>query len=674
MENNQDFTIDGIKLDPENKEFKYALDCVQYTNQLIYLTGKAGTGKTTFLKYLRKVTNKKMVVLAPTGVAAVNAKGQTIHSFFHIPPTLFVPNDKKLHENFYDTFKYKNDHIQIIKNLELLVIDEVSMVRCDLIDVIDIILQTIRKNTKPFGGVQVLLIGDTFQLPPVVDDKEKSILYQFYKSEFFFSAKVMRRVKPLYIELKKIYRQKEKEFIDLLNRIRVGQQDKSDIQLLNSKINLHATIDEEKDYIYLTTTNNAAACENRKKLEALQSKPAFFDALIEDNFPKNNYPTDARLELKEGAQVMFIKNNWNKGYFNGKIGKVAGFNDDSIVIDVTDADDEIRSIVIEPFTWENIEYEWNDKEKKIEERIVGTFTQYPLKLAWAITVHKSQGMTFDKVIADVGYSFAAGQVYVALSRCTSMNGLILKSRITPQAIKTDYRVIEFSKNEVPETLLMEELQQGKADYYYAKSRTSFKSGNAEECYDNFVKALKHRNDIETDLFKRYFCVLANRYYQSDANINKIITKYEKLNKECVSYNADKAELLNVIETKERKLVELNETISNFDNVVSKQKQEIEKLRKETSKCKAKLARRDNTLKIKDNNIHSLNDKLIKNQANNDELKSELATQNQKIESLNFEIKKLSAMKESLEQNNTDLLKEIERVKGIKWYQKLFGKE
>lgn len=508
------FSIDGITLDPENKEFMYALECVQYTNQLIYLTGKAGTGKTTFLKYLRKVTSKKMVVLAPTGVAAVNAKGQTIHSFFNIPISLFVPDDPRLHKNFHDTFRYKSDKIQMIRNLELLVIDEVSMVRCDLLDVVDVILRTVRKKNMPFGGVQVLLIGDTFQLPPVVKQNDWSVLEQFYDSEFFFSSRVISQEKPLYIELKKVYRQKEKEFIDVLNRIRVGKQDAFDIQLLNSRVNANPSADEAKNYIILTTTNDAASIENRERLEALPSTSTFFSAQVIGDFPINNYPTDADLELKENTQVMFLRNNWEKGYFNGKIGIVSKIKKDSIVVEIKDEYDETIPIVVEPFTWENILYTWNAKEKKIEEKVTGTFTQYPLKLAWAITVHKSQGMTFERVVADVGNSFAAGQVYVALSRCTSLNGLILKSRITPWSIKTDPRVIKFAENEVPNTLILEELQKGKADYYYAESRKELKSGNAEECYSNLLKAIRYRNDIETSLFKRYFCTWINWFYHS----------------------------------------------------------------------------------------------------------------------------------------------------------------
>lgn len=506
-----DFIVDSITFDSDNKEFKYALECVQYTNQFIYLTGKAGTGKTTFLKYLRKVSNKKLVVLAPTGVAAVNAKGQTIHSFFHIPFSIFIPNDPRLTEKFYETFRYNDTTKKMMRELELLVIDEVSMVRCDLLDVVDVILRTIRgKNNIPFGGVQILLIGDTFQLPPVVKPEEWCILQKFYESEFFFSSKVMAQIRLLYIELKKVYRQKEKDFIDLLNRIRVGKQSSLDIEMLNSRYCDEIDELDRENQIILTSTNADAEFENSQRLEALPSKMRTFNAEITGDFPEKYYPTDSVLELKEGAQVIFLRNNWEKGIFNGKIGTVARFEKGIVVVDIVNDLNESVAIDVEPEIWENFAYTWNDDENTFEETVTGTFKQFPLKLAWAITVHKSQGMTFEKVIADIGYSFAAGQVYVALSRCTSINGLVLKTKLTPQAIKTDPRVIAFSEKEISETLLHEELQKGKADYYYEAARKCLKTFDADGCYNNFVKAIEYRNDIGTDVFRRFVNVWIKR--------------------------------------------------------------------------------------------------------------------------------------------------------------------
>lgn len=657
----EDYIVDGIKLDPENKEFKYALDCVQYTNQLIYLTGKAGTGKTTFLKYLRKITSKKMVVLAPTGVAAVNAKGQTIHSFFHIPISLFVPDDRRLNQDFYETFRFRDDKIKMIRNLELLVIDEVSMVRCDLLDVVDVILRRIRKKYDiPFGGVQVLLIGDTFQLPPVVTPNDWSVLHKFYDSEFFFSAQAMSRVRPLYIELKKVYRQKEKEFIDVLNRIRVGKQDNSDIQLLNTRLDVGSSSVEPENYITLTTTNASADSENSKRLEALPTESTFYEAEITGSFPENNYPTDSSLELKVGTQVMFIKNNWAKGYFNGKIGKVSEFKKECIRVEITDEHDEIVPITVEPFTWENVLYTWNEEEKTIEETVTGTFKQYPLKLAWAITVHKSQGMTFEKVIADVGWSFAAGQVYVALSRCTSMNGLILKSRITPIAIKTDPRVIAFAENEVPETLILEELQKGKADFYYAEARKCLKVFDGEGCYENFVKALKFRNDIETGLFKRFVCIWI---------------KLIKSHKEVFQHlRTEKNELSEIISSQKKEM----------SNLIGKN----EALLKENSEQKEALHELDDRVKVFESTLSEKRDVIIAKEKEIQHLRNDMSILQTKKESLESDIQTLQIEKKALQdelnrvkqenvvmaKENADLNTELNRVKNIRWYQKLFGKE
>lgn len=630
MEAQDSFTVDGIKLDPSNKEFKDALDYIQYTNQLVYLTGRAGTGKTTFLKYLRKVIAKKMVVLAPTGVAAVNAQGQTIHSFFNIPISLFVPHDPRLNRDFHSTFRYKEDKIQIIRNLELLVIDEVSMVRCDILDVVDIILRTVRnRQDQPFGGVQVLLIGDTFQLPPVVTREDWSLLNHSYDSEFFFASKVIERVKPVYIELKKVYRQKEKEFIDLLNRVRVGEQEPSDIELLNSRVKEDADFVEEKKQIILTTTNEVAKNENKKKLQELPSASHSYEAEISGDFPATNYPTSAKLVLKVGAQVMFIKNNWEQGYFNGKIGEVAKLGKDRIVVNITDEHGEMLPIEVEPYTWENIVYSWDAKERKIQQKVTGTFKQYPLKLAWAITVHKSQGMTFEKVVADIGHSFAAGQVYVALSRCTSINGLTLKSKITSRSIRTDPRVIEFAKNEVPETLMLEQLQTGKADHYYAEARKCLRVGDPESAYDQFLKAIGYRNDIETGLFKRYFCTWFHWFHHG---VKLLGDKNEELRQKNKNLRVEE--------------VVMRKKITESESLLHEKKSEIEELKLTVAECQKDQAK----------------------------LKATLSSKEEKIKELRREQTKMKKTIASMNDEKDKLLEEIERQKNIKWYQKLFGKK
>ncbi len=508
--------IDNIELDETNAEFNYASEFVKHTDKLVYLTGKAGTGKTTFLKYLKETTTKNTVILAPTGVAAINAGGQTIHSFFQIRPSVYVPNDKRLRTKadkedsdksiIFDYFKYFKERIQIIQGLELLIIDEISMVRCDLLDVIDRLLRVFRRNENEiFGGVQVVLIGDTFQLPPIADFQQWEILEKFYESPFFFSSKVIQQNKLVYIELKKIYRQNEQLFIDLLNKIRINQVSQNEINLLNSKYNPTFSSNGNSNFVTLATHNKIVDSTNLTKLSGLQGELKPFEATVTGTFPDNIMPTDRILQLKEGAQIMFIKNDTSKRFFNGKIAKINKIEDNRIIVELS----ERNEISVEKLVWENIKYIWNEKEKKIEEETIGTFTQFPIKLAWAITVHKSQGLTFEKVIADLGAAFTSGQVYVALSRCTTFGGLVLKTRIERHAIKINPKVLQFAQNETPSTLIVKELQAGKADYYYKKLRTSLKSLEFEDAYNHFIKAIKIRNDIETSEFKRFFLFFAS---------------------------------------------------------------------------------------------------------------------------------------------------------------------
>ena len=447
--------VENIRLDDSNAEFNYAVNLVMNTNQLIYLTGKAGSGKTTFLKYIKKETKKKTVVLAPTGVAALNAGGQTIHSFFKIAPSVYVPDDFRLrtrslsdHDDkrtIFDHFKYKKGHKKLIREMELLIIDEVSMVRCDLLDIIDKLLRVFReRESEPFGGVQVVLIGDAFQLPPIAQNDEWEILRNYYETPFFFSSQVLTENIPFYIELKKIYRQKDQIFIDLLNRVRVNNVRKDDLDLLNSRFIPSVFKNENTDYITLATHNKIVDETNARKLEGLSSKLRIYEAEVSGNFPEKMMPTEKKLKLKVGSQIMFIRNDIEKKrYFNGKLGKIKKLGKEEIIIEFADGKD----IQVKKYTWQNIRYSWNSREKRINEDKIGEFKQFPIRLAWAVTVHKCQGLTFEKVIADLKYAFSPGQVYVALSRCTSLKGLILKSRINRNVIKTDPNVIRFAERE-----------------------------------------------------------------------------------------------------------------------------------------------------------------------------------------------------------------------------------
>lgn len=457
--------------DSENPLFDLAFDVVNNTSCNLFLTGKAGTGKTTFLKYVQQNTRKQTVTTAPTGVAAINAGGVTLHSFFQLP---FIPylssssgfygdNAATNQYNLIRSIRFNREKIALLNDLELLIIDEVSMLRADMMDAIDDILRHFRNNPhEPFGGVQVLLIGDLFQLPPVVGDKEWNILRGEYDSPFFFSSKVMEVNAPLFIELKTIYRQSDERFINLLNNIRNNDVEEWDLELLEEHYQPY--MDEAgENTITLTTHNFKADQINQQELAKLDGETYTFDAEVSGEFSESAYPTEAKLALKTGAQVMFIKNDADpeKRYFNGKLATVKAIQKDKIILELEGSGRELQ---LGKEKWQNIRYVVNKDTNRIEEEEIGSFTQYPLRLAWAITIHKSQGLTFDKAVIDAGNSFAAGQVYVALSRCRSLDGVTLLSKIQAQSIKSDERIIAFTKRETSEAEIQRILEDEKPIY------------------------------------------------------------------------------------------------------------------------------------------------------------------------------------------------------------------
>ena len=456
---------------------------INQTNQTIFLTGKAGTGKTTLLRKIIASTHKNAVIVAPTGIAALNAGGVTIHSFFQLPFAGFIP-EFGAQAAFTETVKFETKdtlmrhfsmnktRLKLIRNIELLIIDEVSMLRADLLDAMDWTLRNVRRNNEAFGGVQVLFIGDLLQLPPVVKQEEWQILRNYYPGIFFFNARVLQEIKPLYIELSTIYRQQDQAFIQVLNHLRNNQITHEDVEILNQYVQPDFDAAKNEGYITLTTHNAKADQINAKALLELPGKTWCYAAEITGDYPKHLFPIEEILELKVGAQVMFIKNDlsFDKHYFNGKMGIVESLNDHEITVCFTE---EKKTIVVEKFEWANKRYTLNEMTGEVVEETLGTFVHYPLKLAWAITVHKSQGLTFDKAILDVSDVFAPGQAYVALSRLRSLAGLVLTQPMRMNGLTNDQQVVAFSQHKVQEDLLERYLEQATKHYLIATLKQAF---------------------------------------------------------------------------------------------------------------------------------------------------------------------------------------------------------
>ncbi len=424
-----------------NDRLELAAKIIEKTGCSLFLTGKAGTGKTTFLRNLRASSRKRMVVTAPTGIAAINAGGMTLHSFFQLDFGPFVPGARRDSRNRH-SMAFSKEKIRIIRGLDLLVIDEISMVRSDMLDAVDDVLRRFRDHTLPFGGVQLLLIGDLQQLPPVVIDSEREILRANYRSPYFFDSHALSQLDYLTLELQTVYRQSDPEFLGLLNSVRDNKADMSVLERLNSRYIPGFNPADSEGYVRLTTHNRMANEINRARLDELQSPAYTFRASIQGNFPESSYPAEPYLELKEGAQVMFIKNDtgMDRRFFNGMLGRVTAIDEEGVTVTPADSDEPIN---VEPMEWENVRFIVNEETKEITEQREGVFRQLPLKTAWAITIHKSQGLTFDRAIIDATSSFTHGQTYVALSRCRSLEGMVLERPIPPSAIINDPTVTQF---------------------------------------------------------------------------------------------------------------------------------------------------------------------------------------------------------------------------------------
>jgi len=516
-------SVNQMILNNKDSAAAIASKLINHTNRHVFLTGKAGTGKTTFLKYIIEHTHKNSIVAAPTGIAAINAGGVTLHSLFQLPFGAFIPSNDRIKENNITTqintpqslikaLQMNKSKRSMLKELELLIIDEVSMLRADLLDAIDIVLRYVkRQNNNPFGGVQLLFIGDLYQLPPVVKEEEWDYLAPFYPGIYFFNAKALQHKKPLQIELKEIYRQSDKIFISLLNHLRDNSLMKEDIELLNRHYKPSFQPDEKEGYIYITTHNRKVDEINRQALKELPGKTYCFDAEVNGDFREYLYPVEFRLELKKGAQVMFIKNDYSgeQRYFNGKIGNVSDLSPERIKVSFNDG---TPSATVEHYIWENKKYTLNKETNEIEENIKGTFSHYPIKLAWAITVHKSQGLTFQKAIIDVSRAFAPGQIYVALSRLVSLNGLVLTGPIPFSGLEQDEALKGFMKSKEGPDVLEEVLKEETHHFIVDTVLKSFNFNSLCNIFNYHVESYtkddkksmkqKHKNwavELKTDL-------------------------------------------------------------------------------------------------------------------------------------------------------------------------------
>lgn len=547
------------KIDTDNQEFQQALQIIQFTRRSLFLTGKAGTGKSTFLRYVCANVKKKSVVLAPTGISAINAGGSTLHSFFRLPFHPLLPNDTQYSaRNIRKTLKYNGEKCKILREVELIIIDEISMVRADIIDFIDKVLRIYSRNMRePFGGKQLLLVGDIYQLEPVIKEEERLLLRPFYPTNFFFDAHVFREMRLISIELRKVYRQSDPVFIGILDHIRTGEIRPADLHMLNDRVRNADDNDGGKMTITLSTRRDTVDFINEQQLSKLPGEPVKFFGEVKGDFPESSLPTPVEMEIKPGAQIIFIKNDIERRWVNGTIGVVEGIDEDNGTLYIITEDGNEYDVGRE--RWSNMRYRFNETEKKIEEEEIGSYVHFPIRLAWAITVHKSQGLTFKKVNIDfTGGVFAGGQTYVALSRCSSLEGITLKKPVKHEDIFVRQEIRNFARNYNDKNIIRGALHESKADKEYHDAVKAFDSGDYDKFLKSFFAAIHSRYDIEKPAAQRFIrkkLNVINRLKEEKARLEaekkrqeeflkRLAVEYTLLGKECEKENMKDAAIAN----------------------------------------------------------------------------------------------------------------------------------